>query len=355
MRFELLPINQVDASLSNQWSLLQGGSPALASPFFSFGFARIVGECCADTFVGLVKNDSKVSGILPFHIKSRGAAVPLAGQYSDYQGFIGKPPDLEYIPEMLRAFRVSAYDFNHAIEDQEAFLFNAFWRNRSPRVDLRNGYDEWKQQISAKSSVMKSLARKERKIAREVGPLRFVEHDTSASSWQEFKGWKDRALRSLGQPGFPGLPWASNLIETLQNADDGAFNGCFSTLYAGDKLVAAHFGIRSNKVWHWWFPSYDFEFSAYSPGLLMLNRCIEAADRLGFSELDFGRGDERYKKEFANESRAICEGSFERMTLVGATRGVRKTMQRLANRFLRDHSADLLRRGTTKILRAGLL
>ena len=256
---------------------------------------------------------------------------------------------------MLRGFEISCYDFNHALASQPAFLENSFWRSSSPRADLRAGYEAWRSEVSNKTKALKSLARKERKISREIGPLKFVEQDANEDSWQLFKSWKDKAVRRVGQQGFPGPSWAAKIIDETYQTQLSAFNGCFSTLFAGNRLVAAHFGMRNSRVWHWWFPSYDIELSAYSPGLILLRHCIEAAARRGYTELDFGRGSERYKLEFSNQSRILCEGSFERPNIAGVSRAGRKTVQRMANRYLPEQSADFLRRGATKLLRAGLL
>lgn len=355
MRFDVLPASGLDAALCDKWQALQGRADALASPFFSVGFAQSVEQARGDLHVGLIEDDTALVGLLPFHRKRGGQGVPLAGQYCDYQGVIGQAPLARDVPAMLRGFGLSSYDFNHALECQPIFDSNAFWHSGSPRADLRAGYDAWKSEVSAKTNALKTLARKERKISREIGPLRFNPQDDDASSWQSFVAWKDQALRRLGQPGFPGPAWVAGLIDALRDPSVSARAGCFSTLYAGDRLVAAHFGLRSARVWHWWFPSYDADLSAYSPGLLLLRHCIEAAAQDGCHELDFGRGTERYKTEFSNRSRALCEGSLERASLTGAIWGTRKTLQRAANRILPARGADILRRGATKVLRAGLL
>jgi CelD/BcsL family acetyltransferase involved in cellulose biosynthesis len=69
-----------------------------------------------------------------------------------------------------------------------------------------------------------------------------------------------------------------------------------STLRMGDHLVAAHFGIRSQHVLHWWFPVYDPAFAAYVPGWIMLRELALAAPELGLERIDLGRGDDEYKR-----------------------------------------------------------
>jgi CelD/BcsL family acetyltransferase involved in cellulose biosynthesis len=71
--------------------------------------------------------------------------------------------------------------------------------------------------------------------------------------------------------------------------------GQAQVLLAGEKLVAAHFGLRSRRTLAWWFPVYESAFAAYSPGTIL---CLELARALGeqrLSLIDLGKGDEDYK------------------------------------------------------------
>jgi len=104
------------------------------------------------------------------------------------------------------------------------------------------------------------------------------------------------------------------------------------------------------------FPTYGQDFRAYSPGLILLLFCVEEAARSGLTELDFGRGAERYKKEFGNRSRPLCEGSLERRTRpAGSFRTLRKGIQRFVNRRMSEEHADVIRRAANRWLRAGIL
>ena len=46
-------------------------------------------------------------------------------------------------------------------------------------------------------------------------------------------------------------------------------------------LLAAHFGIRSGAVLHWWFPVYDPEFAALAPGWILLRELVAGRARAG--------------------------------------------------------------------------
>jgi CelD/BcsL family acetyltransferase involved in cellulose biosynthesis len=59
----------------------------------------------------------------------------------------------------------------------------------------------------------------------------------------------------------------------------------------------------------WWFPVYNPEFAAYSPGLLM---CLDLARAMVDEELyllDLGKGDEEYKQKLGNTEIELLDGS----------------------------------------------
>jgi CelD/BcsL family acetyltransferase involved in cellulose biosynthesis len=81
-----------------------------------------------------------------------------------------------------------------------------------------------------------------------------------------------------------------------------------STLRIGDQLVAAHMGMRSHNVLHWWFPAYDKQFAKVSPGLILLLELTRTAAAMGIREIELGPGDEPYKELVANNQIMIASG-----------------------------------------------
>lgn len=350
MRFDVLPISDLGPDLLARWRQLLSASDAFCSPFFAPEFSQIVGRCRDDLFVGVIEQAGSVTGILPFHRLPGGRGVPVGGPVCDYQGIIGTPPVAARVRAMLRGFGFAAYDFNHGLAEQALLNDNAFAFSVSPRADLRQGYDAWAEAVGQKGKALKTLARKERKVERELGPLRFVVHDDRPRAWDDFLVWKRAALG----PDFLTAGWDERLVDALRMTRTGACQGRLSTLYAGDRMVAAHFGISSPQAWHWWFPSYAPDTGNLSVGLVLMRRCIEAAAEEGIAELDFGRGTERYKIEFSNAERALCEGSLERLEHpVGALRRLRKVAQRMATATLSERPADVFRRAGNRLLSAG--
>lgn len=356
MKAAVISASELDDGLVSRWAELQAGTPDLCSPFFSPGFTTLLDPHRPDLRVAIWTSEGVETGFLPFHLGRGGCAAPVGGQINDYQGIIAAPEDVPDRAGFLEVPSLAAYDFNHALGSQALFAQTAFWHATSPRADLRAGLAAWQADVTAKGSALKSLARKRRKIARELGPLTFRPHDPDEAAWERFLLWKARSLERQGARGFLSAPWLAAFVDDLRRTRTPDFGGYLSTLYAGDRLVAAHFGIRSRTAWHWWFPTYDADLPTYSPGLLLMLACIEHAAEEGLHEVDFGRGTQRYKQEFSNRERALCEGSIARAaSLQSVARGSRCHVQRLANRTLPASAADILRRAGTKVLRAGLI
>lgn len=355
---EIISVAELGPDLVARWRAIQAGAPALGSPFFCPGFSQAVGRHRPDLRIAVLPDDGAGAGpggFFQFHRKA-GGGVPVGGGICDYQGVIAAPEALPDAAALLRACALPAFDFNHALAEQPLFAAQAFWRSASPRADLSAGIEAWRDHVKAQSSAYKTLERKRRKLARELGDLRFVVHDPSPAAWQSFLDWKGRSLGKQGVHGFLAEPWLAGLMQDLRDTRTPDFGGYLSTLYAGERLVAAHFGLRSARAWHWWFPTYDETLGSYSAGLVLMLFCIEEAAAAGLAELDFGRGTQRYKREFSNRSRPLCEGSLERWDRpAGMLRGLRKTGQRAVNQLLPDRAANFARRAGNKVLQAGLL
>jgi CelD/BcsL family acetyltransferase involved in cellulose biosynthesis len=355
-RIDVISPQELTADHLQKWQGFQNRFDDFANPFFSPNFTQLIGRHRQDVRVAVAEAENETIGFFPFHRKPGGRGVPIGGHICDYQGCIGPLDDPTAADGLLRASGLSSYNFNHALASRRLFVENAFWHSSSPFADVSLGFDAWKAEINKKTDALKTVERKKRKLAREIGPLRFVVHDTSPEAWQDFAEWKGTSLGGTGGESFPGKPWVADVFAEIMTTQTEDFGGYLSTLYAGDRRVAAHFGLRSRKVWHWWFPTYDQDVRAYSPGLILLVFCVEEAARLGLSELDFGRGSERYKKEFGNRSHLLCEGSLERRTtLAGNVSLLRKSAQRLANRNLSKEHADFMRRAANHLLHTGIL
>lgn len=353
-QFDLITPSDLDAGLMQTWRRLQSGLPDLRSPFYSVEFLRIVAATRTDVEIAVLRDGNAVTGFFPFHRRPGARGAPLAAPIADYQGIVGTLPGAARPADLLKACKLTHYDYDHAPCATPLFESHAFRRVESPLIDLSDGVESWLAARRKAGSALKNVERKLRKMERELGPLRFEVNDRATDAWTAFLSWKRAAISAIGVRFVLDQPWAMEVLDRIRSADEAHFSGRLSTLYAGDTIVAAHFGMRSDTAWHWWFPTYDAAQSRYTPGLALLLNCARHAAAEGLTEIDLGRGNERYKMEFANGARAICEGSLEReLAPSGAVRRFRKFAYRTAAPVLPPRYLDLKRRAFNRLLRAG--
>jgi len=177
---------------------------------------------------------------------------------------------------------------------------------------------------AAGCNAIKAEQRKLRRIEKEIGPLRFVAHSTNASLLDQTLAWKSQQYFASGKPDLFALGWTRPLVERIHAVQTKDFAGMLSLLYAGDWLVAGHFGMRSRAVWHYWFPAYDEAMAKYSPGLILLLKMAEHALTLGLHTIDLGKGMSLYKERLMNNYTMVAVGSVELPSL----RSFRRTARR---------------------------
>jgi CelD/BcsL family acetyltransferase involved in cellulose biosynthesis len=81
-----------------------------------------------------------------------------------------------------------------------------------------------------------------------------------------------------------------------------------SVLMADGKPVAMNMGMRSHSTLEIWFPTYDPQFSGYSPGRILLLRLAQSARAEGLATLELGRSGALYKQRLMNGERAQAVG-----------------------------------------------
>jgi CelD/BcsL family acetyltransferase involved in cellulose biosynthesis len=158
-----------------------------------------------------------------------------------------------------------------------------------------------------------------RRLEREIGPLRFEVQVRDPALLRQLLLW--RAAKYQSRHPFELLE--AILLRFLSLQQDGC-RGTLSVLYAGDAIVASHFGLRSRNRWHYWFPAYNAQFEKYSAGIILLLKIAEIACTMGIHTIDLGMGEEDYKRRLMNGSLQIAEGSVQVSSLLSFTRSFRR-------------------------------
>ncbi len=336
MKISLITPQDLDSAAQVRWRELQGSNAALASPYFCPEFTRAVGAVRKDVRIAVLEEGPSVVGFFPFQGRW-GVGVPVGGGLSDHHGMIAAPGTRWDWNQLLSKTKLACWQFDHLPLAQARGI--DVKAAESPGLDLSRGFEAYKQgRLDAGKRRIAELDRKARKLAREVGPLRLEAHTKDRAVLARVLQLKSLQFRRSGLPDCFKKPWVRDLVDHVLAIDSPHFAGRLSALYAGDQLVAAHLGMRSQRVWHWWFPVYEAAYAKHSPGAHLLMQVAEQAAAQGHVLLDLGKGDDVYKQSFADCSLPLAEGWIKRPAL--ATRWVEA--RRGAGRWLRSGAQPVL-------------
>jgi CelD/BcsL family acetyltransferase involved in cellulose biosynthesis len=321
-----------------RWHSLQVRTDSLANPFLSPEFTVAVGRLRPSARVAVLNDGPAITGFFPFERRKLGVGVPIAAGLTDCQGLICAP-GADWDPRMLlRACGISVWQFDHLAAGQQLFQPYQAAVLPSPVIDLVDGFDAYCQELQASSPRFgKDVARKARKLARDAGEVRLVTDSRDIDALRSLMAWKSDQYRRTGRVDRFSRPWIVALLEALLDTRSDHFSSILSVLYAGDAPVAAHFGMRFERVLAYWFPSYDTSYAAYSPGAIHNLRMVEAAAAAGIELIDLGKGAKRYKETMKSRDIFVAEGVVTRRSPLAAAHWARGASTAWAIRQIRSH------------------
>jgi hypothetical protein len=166
---------------------------------------------------------------------------------------------------------VRGFEFDHLVEGPADFEPWIESRRPSPFVDTSGGLEGYLGRASRSGKDnMGQARRRAAKAERTHGAVRFVADAVDPEALDQVIELKRAQYAATGARDYFAEPNRSALLTRLLHTRDSSFGGVLSTLRAGPHLVAAHFGMRSGSVLHWWFPVYDPVFAHLSPGWMLL-------------------------------------------------------------------------------------
>ncbi|MCT9077351.1 GNAT family N-acetyltransferase [Streptomyces fulvoviolaceus] len=343
---------ELSTELRRAWHRAMDDSPDYANPFLAPEFAAGVGRYRAGARVAVLHEHAEPVGFLPYERNSFGVGRAIGLGLSDAQALVHRPGVTWDTQELLKACGLSVFEFDHLVEEQKPFGRHVTGTFASPVIDLKDGdgddgYAEWLR--GAYPGLAKTTLKKERRLARDLGEMRFVFDERDPRALPTLMRWKSAQYRRTGRMDRFARPWIVDLVNHLYQVREEHFTGVLSVVYAGDRPVAAHFGPRSRTVFAPWFTAYDPELRYYSPGLIMHLRMAQAAGRDGVRLMDLGRGDKEWKDWLKTRELRVGEGFATRPHPVAAAhrlwrrpvRGLRNTV--LAHPGLREPADRLLK------------
>lgn len=316
---------------------MQRSSRELANPFLSPGFTIAAGRVRAAARVAVLEEGRDIVGFFPFEQGRWRIGRPIAAGVSDAQGVI-HVPGLEWAPvELLKGCHLDVWEFDHLIGSQIPSTGQKVAGRSSPIIDVSQGYEAYVAQRASKRT-FKSTFYKQRKLERDLGTTRFEFDSRDGHAFSVLLGWKSRQYRRTGHRDRFAIEWIRNLVwDLFEETDSHGCAGTLSVLYAAERVVAAHFGLRSDSSLSCWFPAYDPRLARYSPGLSLHLRMAAAAATDGLRHLDLGKGDEVYKQSLKTNDLTVGQGRIHRLSVAAVAQKIRRTPRQVTSHIIINH------------------
>jgi CelD/BcsL family acetyltransferase involved in cellulose biosynthesis len=331
-------------------AMQQQSSSEFTNAFLSPVFTLAAGRVRPAARVAVLEDGPKIIGFFPFEQGPLRVGRPIAAGVCDCQAVIHTPGAEWNSRELLEGCKLDVWEFDHLIARQAQSTDRNVALRPSPIIDVSGGYEAYlEERLGISKKIFKSTLYKGRKLDREVGATRFEFDSLGAAELSILIQWKSHQYRRTGHRDQFGVEWIQRLVWDLFGTRVDGCAATLSVLYAADRVVAAHLGLRSDHVLSCWFPAYDVRLARYSPGLLLHLKMAEAAAQTGVRYLDLGKGDEEYKQSLRTGDLFVGEGWIDRPSIIASMRRLQRAPGRAAVGFVL--SRPRLRRAARRTLR----
>ncbi len=311
MDINIIKPDQTTEDQRAQWIGMMTEKHATDSPFFHPEYVTILAKYRKQIRVAIVTEQNQPVAFFPFE-KHGTSGRPLGIKLCDFQGIVQSSNRTIDPQELLQGCGLKNCHFDHLVSSQQEF---ADWQMRvddSLFMNLSDGYAAYTEQRKRSgSSQIKNINRKQRKLQREMGTVKFEWHTNQQEVFDTILKWKSAQRKQTGTFDILQFDWVKQFLNNIRCNQSNGFEGVLSGLYVKDQLVAAHLGMKTDKVFHHWFPVYDPALYKYSPGSILLLETAQAAAKRGIQRIDLGKGDERYKTSLGSGSISVSEGVAE--------------------------------------------
>ncbi len=334
-KISVISFDELSPDMLLRWEQIRRVSEQWEQPFFASRFTAAVQQARGDVSVAVisraetdVRDPLAVVGFLPFHRTGR-VAVPVGRFLNDAQNVIGLSPKQVDWATLMRACDVLAFDF-HAIIHPASSWIEAYQLQSvgAFQADFEGDSQGYLRRLEKDHRTIGKQGQKTRKLGREIGPVRLEVDCRCPEVLARTIAWKrDQYQRTHILDLF--LPdWTRRLIEVLHgdnhasdsplsadgrpsdNLQNEPLRGLLSVLWAGETVVAAHFGMVERGRLHYWFPAYDPEFAQYSPGTALFTELVRASTKNGIDCIDMGYGEQPYKQKQTATATQVAFGTI---------------------------------------------
>lgn len=178
-------------------------------------------------------------------------------------------------------------------------------------LDLSGGFDETLARGNAKRKRKKF--RQQCRLADSQGGYEFIKHQTRKEAEMlidAFLQQKSKRLRDLGIKDVFADPHVKDFLLDLANKSIGRKSPLLQLygLKVGEKIAAVFGAGVMEKHLSGFFSSIDADqFAELSPGEMLLYLTVKDACEQGYTKMDLGAGDERYKRSWSTETVEMYE------------------------------------------------
>ncbi|HEX6810698.1 MAG TPA: GNAT family N-acetyltransferase [Planctomycetota bacterium] len=332
MKVRVVSAADLSADLLAVWNGILRRDENLASPYFTPGYFAAAAATRPGVRVGVLEDGGEPFGFMPFERTRFGIGQPVGGRLSDFQAVIAAGRDDWCAKDLIAGCGLRMWRFDHLLCEQPQFASFHDSTCGSPALDLRGGFGSYHaRRRDAGSTHIEGVKRKTRMLARQ-GNISFEFDARDPQVLEQVIHWKRHQCRRTGVVDFFAERRNVDLVHTILDTRTEDFAGVLSVLRVGRRLAAAHFGMRTRRTLHYWFPVYESDLSRCSPGAVLLIELARAAAERGMHTLDLGRGDDEYKRHFATHRTPIAEGSV----VVSPALAVLRRWHRSGMAFLRS-------------------
>ncbi len=328
---QIITADQLTDRQRSAWNAMRGSNFALASPYFAPEFTDIMAAHRSDTRILVVSRNGTLAGFLPLHLSRSGVARPIGGPLGDHHGFITDQPELD-LEAALKSAGFGVFAFHGALADQTVFLQHC---DGPPEIswvsDLTRGYDAFMAECAAEDAkAMRNIRARLRKLENLDAEVVFRIDDRRPEALEALIEAKRDQYRRTHALDIFVAPWVQASILDLFETREPGLSGLLSTLEIDGQLAAAHFGMRSESVLHYWFPVFWPDHANLGPGLSLYCEMAKTLSQDGIRQIHMGPGDYDFKRRLGNAGFGVVSGQVHRPSLAQAVVALGRGVDRMA-------------------------
>ena len=295
------------------WAALQRETPEFGSPLVGPYFAQLVQRHRGDVQIAIATKDGRDVAFFAFHRASHGHARPVGAPFSDYQAIVSEPGLSLDGTAFLAEVGIECLAVSGLIDPHGWFQSVQFEPTLGYRISVKDGGTAKLERLQkANHKWAKNLRRRENKMERELGPIRFVTGDQDPSALDTVLQIKTDQYHESGLTDVLRPQWVKAMMQDLFSRTNPEFGGCLNTLYAGDHLVSGQFGVRQGGWYHPWIASACPKAHMCAPGIVLLAYMFRHAEDIGIEIIDLAQGHSHYKSQFARNPVTVQAGLIGR-------------------------------------------